>query len=290
MTTLFLQQVANGLVQGSVYALIAIGLTLIFGIMRVINVAQGAFYMLGGFATYVVFKRMDWGYPLSLPAALVVVAAIAIVCERLAVRPLRGRGEVVSLLATSGVAVVLENLIHLIFGPTPLNVRTPAAYAPVVLGGVFLTQQKLFVLLMACGLSVAVALFVRHGRWGRAIRAVARDHETAALMGVNVDATYALVFALGGALAALAGALLAPLYDVEPLMGNFMLIKAFIVIVMGGMGNIMGAFGGGLLLGVAESLGGGFISIDYKDSFGLIMMIGVLLWRPEGLFRRVVRA
>lgn len=286
MIELILQQAANGLVQGSVYALIAIGLTLIFGIMRVINVAQGAFYMLGGFATYVVFKRLDLGYPISLPAAVIAVALIAIACERLAVRPLRGRGEVVSLLATSGVAVVLENVVHLVFGPTPLNVRTPAAYAPVVLGGVFLTQQKLFVLAMASALSVGVALFVQRGRWGRAIRAVARDHETAALMGVNVDATYALVFALGGALAALAGALLAPLYDVEPLMGNFMLIKAFIVIVMGGMGNITGAFGGGLVLGMAESLGGGFISIDYKDTFGLVLMIAVLLWRPEGLFTR----
>ncbi len=290
MAMLFFQQVANGLVQGAIYALIAIGLTLIFGIMRVINVAQGAFYMLGGFTTFVVLKRLGWGYGATLPIAVVVVAAVAILCERLAVRPLRGRGEVVSLLATSGVAVVLENLVQLVFGPNPQTVRTPMAYAPVVLGGIFLTQQKLLVLLMACGLSLAVTAFIRHGRWGRAIRAVARDHETAALMGVNVDATYALVFALGGALAALAGALLAPLYDVEPLMGNFMLIKAFVVIVMGGMGNIVGAFGGGLLLGVAESLGGGFISIDYKDSFGLVIMILVLLWRPEGIFQRVRRA
>lgn len=290
MAMLFFQQVANGLVQGAIYALIAIGLTLIFGIMRVINVAQGAFYMLGGFTTFVVLKRLGWGYGATLPIAVVVVAAVAILCERLAVRPLRGRGEVVSLLATSGVAVVLENLVQLVFGPNPQTVRTPMAYAPVVLGGIFLTQQKLLVLLMACGLSLAVTAFIRHGRWGRAIRAVARDHETAALMGVNVDATYALVFALGGALAALAGALLAPLYNVEPLMGNFMLIKAFVVIVMGGMGNIVGAFGGGLLLGVAESLGGGFISIDYKDSFGLVIMILVLLWRPEGIFQRVRRA
>ncbi len=289
MGLLFLQQTANGLVQGSIYALIAMGLTLIFGIMRVINVAQGAFYMLGGFTTFVVLKRVGWGYGATLPAAVVVVAAVAILCEKLAVRPLRGRGEVVSLLATSGVAVVLENLIQLVFGPNPQTVRTPMAYTPVVLGGIFLTQQKLLVLLMACGLSLAVTAFIRHGRWGRAIRAVARDHETAALMGVNVDATYTLVFALGGALAALAGALLAPLYDVEPLMGNFMLIKAFIVIVMGGMGNIVGAFGGGLLLGVAESLGGGFISIDYKDTFGLVIMILVLLWRPEGLFQRMRR-
>jgi len=290
MVLLFLQQTANGLVQGSVYALIAIGLTLIFGIMRVINVAQGAFYMLGGFTTYVVLKRLQWGYAAALPAAVAAVALIAVACEKLAVKPLRGRGEVVSLLATSGAAVVLENLVHLVFGPTPLTVRTPMAYAPVVLGGVYLTQQKLFVLLAACGLSVGVALFVRRGRWGRAIRAVARDQETAALMGVNVDVTYTLVFALGGALAAVAGTLLAPLYDVEPLMGNFMLIKAFIVIVMGGMGNIAGAFGGGLVLGVAESLGGGFLSIDYKDTFGLVMMIAVLLWRPEGLFRRARRA
>jgi len=280
---LFLQQFVNGLVIGIIYSLVAIGLTVIYGIFDIINMAQGTFFMIGAFAAYFLTKYFGLSYFLSIPLAMIITGIIGILVERSSVRTLRGQHAIVFLLSTMGLMVMLENLGLALWGATPRQLPSPFAPEPVVILGVFLTRQKIFLFFGAAVMIFLVKRFIKASRIGRAMRAVATDQNTAALMGIDVNGIFIVTFGLGAALSAAAGVLLGPIFDIEPLMGHLTLIKAFIVVIMGGMGNITGAFYCGLILGVAESMGAGYIDVDYKDAFGLIIMILVLLFRPQGL-------
>jgi len=280
---LFLQQLVNGLVIGIIYSLVAIGLTVIYGIFDIINMTQGTFFMIGAFAAYFLTKYFGISYFLSIPLAMVITGIIGILVERSSVRTLRGQHAIVFLLSTMGLMVMLENLALSIWGATARQLASPFSPEPVVLLGVFLTRQKIFLFVCAAVMIFLVRRFIKASRIGRAMRAVATDQNTAALMGIDVNRVFIITFGLGAALSAAAGVLLGPIFDIEPLMGHLTLIKAFIVVIMGGMGNITGAFYCGLILGVAESMGAGYIDVDYKDAFGLIIMILVLLFRPQGL-------
>jgi branched-chain amino acid transport system permease protein len=280
---LFLQQLVNGLIIGIIYSLVAIGLTVIYGIFDIINMAQGTFFMLGAFLAYFLIVGLKLNYFVAIPLAMVLTAVIGILCERISIRPLRGQHNIVFLLSTMGVMVALENLAQVLWGATPRQLDSPFSREPIVLFGVYLTGQKIFLFLFASVTIFLVKWFIRVSKIGRAMRAVATDQSTAALMGIDVNKVFIVTFGLGAALSAAAGALLGPIFGIEPQMGHLTLIKAFVVVIMGGMGNITGALYCGLILGVAESLGGGYISTDYKDAFGLIIMILVLLFRPQGL-------
>ena len=280
---LFFQQFVNGLITGIIYSLVAIGLTVIYGIFDIINMLQGTFFMIGAFIAYFMVSYLGVSYFLAIPISMAITALIGILCEQATVRPLQGQHAIVFLLSTMGMMVLLENLALVLFGPTPQELKSPLAHKAVILHGIFLTQQRIFLFLFGALIIYFVTLFIKKSRVGRAMRAVAMDQYTASLMGINVNQVFMVTFALGAALSAAAGALLGPIFDIEPLMGHLTLIKAFIVVIMGGMGNISGALYCGLILGVAESLGGGFISTEYKDVFGLVIMILVLLFRPQGL-------
>lgn len=283
----FVQQLVNGLTIGMIYTLMAVGLTVIFGILRVGNFAQGEFYMLGAFFAFFMVSSFFINYFLSILIALIGVALVGIIVERLAIHPLQGRPHASLIVSTIGASIFLENLMLVLFGATPKTIPSPYSRVQVVFWGIHLTEQRILILLVSVAIILAVHFFIKKTKTGMAMRAVAKDPDTAALMGIDVNRVYAYAFAIGGGLAAVAGALLGPIFVVTPSMGNLMVIKAFVVLILGGMGYVPGAVFAGILLGITESLGAGFISTEYKDVIGYGIMLLVLLFRPEGLFGKV---
>ena len=288
MTTVFLQQVVNGVTIGVVYALIAVGLTLVFGILGVINFAHGEFYMLGAFLTYSLTIGLGLDYFVALALTIVGSTAAGWLAERLTVRPLKGRHMFTVVLSTLGLSIFLQNGALLVWGPDPREIELAWGGRPVVLGGVVITFLRLAVLAVGAALIIALTWFIRRTRWGMAMRAVAGNRDAAALMGIPVDRVYAITFAVGTGIAGVAGGLLGAMFTIEPTMGEWAVVKAFCVVVMGGMGNVPGAVLGGIMLGVAESLGAGFLpgGASYKDGIGYAILIVVLLYNPQGLFGR----
>ncbi|PYO58520.1 MAG: branched-chain amino acid ABC transporter permease [Candidatus Rokuibacteriota bacterium] len=288
VTAVVLQQVVNGVTIGVVYALIAIGLTLVFGILGVINFAHGDFYMIGAFLTYTLTVRLGLEYFLALALTIAGGAAVGLLAERLAVRPLKDRHMFTVVLSTLGLSIFLENGALLVWGPDPREIELAWGSRPLLIGGVVITFLRLAVLATAAALIVALTWFIRRTTWGMAMRAVAANRDAAALMGIPVDRVYAITFAVGSALAGVAGGLLGAMFTIEPTMGEWAVVKAFSVVIMGGMGHVPGAVLGGIILGVAESLGAGFLpgGTSYKDGIGYAILILVLLYRPQGLFGR----
>lgn len=288
MTTLVLQQVVNGVTIGVVYALIAVGLTLVFGILDVINFAHGEFYMIGAFLTHALTVGLGLDYFVALLLTIAGGAVVGLVAERLTLRPLKNRHLFTVVLSTLGLSIFLQNGALLMLGPDPREIELAWGSRPLIIGGVVITWLRVAVLITGAVLIVVLTWFIRRTVWGMAMRAVATNRAAAALMGVPVDRIYALTFAIGAALAGVAGGLLGAMFTIEPSMGEWAVVKAFSVVIMGGMGNVPGAVLGGIMLGVAESLGAGFLpgGTSYKDGIGYAMLILVLLLRPQGLFGR----
>jgi branched-chain amino acid transport system permease protein len=288
VTAVLLQQIANGVTIGVVYALIAIGLTLVFGILDVINFAHGELYMLGAFMTYGLTVGLGLDYFVALGVTILGAGAAGLVAERITVRPLQGRHMFTVVLSTLGLSIFLQNAALLWFGPDPREIELSWGGRPVVIGGVVITYLRLAMLGLGAALIVALTWFIRRTRWGMAMRAVARNRDAAALMGIPVNRVFTITFAVAAAIAGAAGGLLGAMFTIEPTMGEWAVVKAFCVVIMGGMGNVPGAVIGGVILGVAESLGAGFLpgGTSYKDGIGYAILILVLLYRPQGLFGR----
>ncbi len=282
--SIFWQQIANGLVNGMSYVLIAVGLTLVFGVLRIVNFAHGEFYMLGAFATYFIIALLGIPYVPAALFATIVVAGVGILCNQLLFRPLRREHEFTILMVSLGLSLMLANGGEVLFGADPKYIPSPYSDLAVDIGDVFMTVQRLIVLLAAVALIALVYLFIRFTTMGKMMRATAQNREGAALSGVDIDRVYTYTFALACGLAAAAGALLGPTTMIFPTIGEWAVIKAFIVVVMGGLGSMGGAVIGGLLLGIVEALGANYVSIAFKDAIGYAIIIGVLLWRPAGLF------
>ena len=279
----FLQHLLNGLMIGWIYALMRIGLTLIFGIMNVVNFAHGEFYMLGAFGVLTLFTFMGVPYVLSLALTALFFFFFGGVIQRLILHPLRNQSVEVPMLATIGLSIFLANMALIIWDPTPKDIGLPFPLKAVQLGPISLTPIRVFVFFTALGLIVASHLFLKHTTLGTAIRATFQDREAAALMGINTNLINMVTFAWGTALAAVAGGLLGPIFQVFPTMGAATSSKSFAVVIAGGLGNFPGAILAGLLLGIAESLGAGYISSGYRDAIAFIMIIVVLIFRPTGL-------
>ena len=288
MTTVVLQQVVNGVTIGVVYALIAVGLTLVFGILDVINFAHGEFYMIGAFLTYALTVGLGLDYFVALLLTVGGGAVVGLVAERVTLRPLRDRHMFTVVLSTLGLSIFLQNGALLTLGPDPREIELAWGSRPLIIGGVVITVLRVAVLATGALLIAALTWFIRRTIWGMAMRAVATNRSAAALMGVPVDRIYALTFAIGAALAGVAGGLLGAMFTIEPSMGEWAVVKAFSVVIMGGMGSVPGAVLGGIILGVVESLGAGFLpgGTSYKDGIGYAILILVLLCRPQGLFGR----
>jgi len=283
---MFFQQLINGLTTGSAYALIALGYTMIYGLLGLINFAQGEIYMCGAFITVLLLATGKVPFLLAVPAGMLAAALLGVVLERVAFRPLRGAHPLVPLISAIGASIFLQSLALLLFGPNNRPFPVAFDFTAMNVGGLPLNTLELAILLSALGFMGLLVLFVRYTRYGKAIIACAQDRDTARLMGINVDRMVALTFLIGSALSGAAGILMAIYYNATyPRMGLLPGLKAFSAAILGGVGNSPGASLGGLLLGVAESLGAGYISSGYKDGIAFIILILVLLIRPQGILK-----
>lgn len=275
------QALANGLVIGLLYLLMAIGFTLVFGVMRVVNFAHGEFYMLGAFAAYLGVTRLQLPFLAAVCLAFVAAVVLGWLIEAVVLRGFRG-DELSGMIATIGLAMVLQNGALLLFGPDPQSMP-PVAQGVLSLGPVVLPLSRLYVVAFSVAVLAALYAFLMHSRTGRALRAVVQDAEIASAQGVNARLIYPLGFGIGVALAVVAGALMAPVFSVSPGIGATPLLKAFIVVILGGLGSIPGAALASLLLGVTESAANTFMSSSASDMllFGLVMLM--LIFRPAGL-------
>ena len=282
--TLLMQSGVNGLVIGMMYALMAIGFTLVFGIMRIVNFAHGEFYMIGSFVAFFTYAQWQLPFALTLLIAFVLVGAVGAVIEWLVIRPLR-TDELTGMIATLGISVVLQNSALMFFGASPRPM--PDVVSGLVrLGPVVFSWSRVFVILSAALVLTAFWLFMQKSRTGRAMRAVAQDQEAALIQGINVERIFPLAFGMSVALAAIAGVLMAPIFSVSPFVGTAPMLKAFIVVILGGLGSIPGAILGGLLLGMIESYGATFLGSVIADMLELGLVIAILLARPSGLLGR----
>jgi branched-chain amino acid transport system permease protein len=282
------QHVVNGLIVGGGYALMGIGLTLIFGIMRVVNFAHGEFFMMGAFFLFTLFSLWRLNFFVASVLSVIGVGLVGAVVERLILRRLRQAPIEIPMLATVALSVIIQNAAILIWDPSPKTIRHVFSPLPLTLGPVHVVSIRVFAGLVAVALIVGSHLLIQKTRIGRAMRATFQDTDMARLAGVDVDKVYMFTFGFGAALAGASGALLGAVFWVYPAMGDLAALKSFAVVIMGGLGNFLGAIVGGLLLGVSESLGAGYISSGYKDAIGFVLIILLLLWRPQGLFGKKV--
>lgn len=286
-----LQNLSNGLLIGGVYAMIGVGLTLIFGVMRTINFAHGEFVVLGMYAAIVFNQALGWDPYFSLTIALPAGFLAGVLIQRVILATIVDAPEESSLLATLGLSLIIANSLLLIFGGEPKSVHVSYASSTISLGG----GVNLSIVLLLAGLATAAAigglyLLLNGTEIGRAIRGTAENRLGAELVGINTKRIHALVFGIGMMLAVAAGVALIPLLFASPTTtGAVFTLKAFVVTVLGGLGNIGAAIGGGLLLGVVEVLGASYLTSEYRDAYGLVAFILVLLFRPEGLFGRSVQ-
>jgi branched-chain amino acid transport system permease protein len=293
----FLQQLVNGITWGSVYALIALGYTMVYGILKLINFAHGDIYMLGAFFGLYASRWLHAGEsPTPFKALLVLLismllcALIGMVIERLAYKPVRRSPRLSALITAIGVSLLLENGGVLVFGASPRFFPQVVEQRNIpLLPGVVLSNQQFIVIVVSFLLMVALRWLVSRTKVGKAMQAVSHNHMAAALMGISVDRIITFTFMIGSALAAAAGVLVAlQSPKIEPYMGILPGLKAFVAAVLGGIGNIPGAVVGGLIMGIAEVLVTGYLSPTYRDAIAFVLLIFILLVRPAGIFGKAV--
>lgn len=277
------QYVINGAFVSSVYALMALGLTLIFGVMQIADFAQGALYMLGAYVSFYITNRAGLSYFLSLPAAMAAVALVAVLNHLAVYRPLRRAGGATTFVAALGILLVVQNTALWAFGAEYRLIRSPFGDAKVGVLGAVITYQQVFIILMTAALIIAVWLFLQRTTLGKALRAMSQNRDAAALMGINPDRIAVATFALAGALAGSAGALVSPLRAFDPHIGALAILKSFAIVIFGGMGSISGALLGALIVGLAETMTAAYVAAEYSDLIAFVLMIAVLFVRPQGL-------
>ncbi len=289
--TEFLQQVLNGLSLGAIYALIALGYTMVYGVLRFINFAHSDVFMVGAFIGYFVGEHLPagtvWGGLLVLAAAMAGCAVLGLQIERLVYRPLRGGPTLNVLITAIGMSLFLEYSGQLVFGATPRAFPSIFPSKVISVHGLIISMNQVIVILVAAVLMVALELTVYRTRIGTAMRAVALNPKAAQLVGINIDVVISFTFGLGSMLAAAGGVLYALNYpSIDPLMGVVPGLKAFVAAVLGGVGNIPGAALGALILGMVETFVDGSRWSTYKDAIAFAILIGILLFRPAGLLGR----
>ena len=286
-TFLMGQALTNGLIIGLLYLLMAIGFTLVFGVMRVVNFAHGEFYMLGAFSAYVCVTRLQLPFLAAVLATFVLTLLLGWIIEVVVMKGFRG-DELNGRIATIGLAMILQTGALMVFGPDPQSM--PAVAEGVVsLGPVMLPMSRLYVVVFSLAVLVVLYVFLMHSKGGRALRAVVQDIEIASAQGIRAQFMYPLGFGIGVALAAIAGALMAPVFSVSPNIGSTPLLKAFIVVILGGLGSLPGAALAALLLGVFESVANTFMSSSFSDMLLFGFVILMLIFRPSGLLGKAGR-
>ncbi|GHC74082.1 branched-chain amino acid ABC transporter permease [Pseudorhodoferax aquiterrae] len=282
---LFFQQVLNGLTLGGIYSLVALGLTLVYGILHVPNFAHGAFYMVGAFVSFHLMVAWGLNYWVAMAGAALCVAALATLAERLVFHPLRNASGLHPMIAAIGLLLFLEAGAQAIWGADFHRMPTPYG-GMVEVAGVTAPVQRLLIIGAAFALMLALHLFLTRTVMGSTIVAMAQSRDGASLVGIDANRVAMLTFAISGVLAAVAAALFAPINLVFPAMGNLVITKAFVIIILGGMGSVPGAIVGGLIIGFAESFGAFYISTDYKDIIAFAILVLILSLRPQGIFSK----
>jgi|SRR5579883_2046457 branched-chain amino acid transport system permease protein len=294
----FVLQATNGAIIGVIYALIAVGVTIIFSILKIVNFAHGDLYMLGGYTAYYAITFLGAPPLGALALSMAALFLFGALVERLLLTPLYSerteRKDEYGLLVTFGLAFFLRNTALIVFGPFPLR---PRSFVPGVahLGSLTVTWDRIFAGALGVALIIGLLYFMHRTLWGQALDAVSQSRESAAIVGINPRLFNSLAFAVGAALAAAAGALIAPVYSLAPDMGVLPNIQAYVVVILGGMGSVVGSIVAGILLGEAEGLFTAFFpdptrALAYTNAFGVLVLMAVLLVRPTGLFgRRHVR-
>lgn len=285
----FLQHCLNALMLGSTYALLGIGLTLIFGIMKVVNFTHGELYAFGAYMMYALVMLSGVNFFVALPLAIALGVLLGAALELVLLRRLRGADIDTTMLVMIGAWIALQNAEQLAWTGVAKSINTPFPAAPLVVGPVSVAWNRVFVLVVALVLIAITYLVINRTKLGRAMRATFQDRETAALMGVQIGSIHTATFALGSGLAAAAGALLGPVFVAYPSMGDLAATKAFAIVILGGLGSIAGATVGGFILALVEELGAGYVSSGYRDAMGFLIIIVILLFRPTGLFARKER-
>ncbi len=285
----FLQHLLNALMLGGTYALLGIGLTMIFGIMRVVNFTHGELYTFGAYMVFFFAMTLSTNFFLALVFAMVLGVALGAAIEFVLLRPLRGASIDTTMLIMIGAWIALQNSEQLVWTGVAKSVIHPFPAEPVVLGPLSVSWIRIFVFCVAILLIVGAHLLIHRTRLGKAMRSTFQDRETAALMGVNINAIQTATFAFGSGLAAAAGALLGPVFVLVPSMGDMAALKSFAIVILGGLGSFKGATLGGFLLALVEEMGAGYISSGYRDAMGFLIIIVVLIFRPTGLFARAER-
>ncbi|ARP86557.1 branched-chain amino acid ABC transporter permease [Bordetella genomosp. 9] len=284
LSTLLIQALVNGVIIGLLYLLMAVGFTMVFGVMRIVNFAHGEFYMVGAFASYFFVTRWELPFVAAVGLAFVVALILGWLVEEVVLKPFR-HDELNGMIATIGLAMVLQTGALMLYGPET-QVMPSVAEGAVFLGGVALPMSRLYVVVFSVLVLLGLYLFIGHSRTGRALRAVVQDMEIATAQGIRARVMYPLGFGIGVGLAAVAGALMAPLFSVSPFVGATPLLKAFIVVILGGLGSIPGAALASLMLGIVESVAGTFMSNSIADILVFALVIAMLLVRPSGLLGR----
>ncbi|WP_094547226.1 branched-chain amino acid ABC transporter permease [Petroclostridium xylanilyticum] len=284
MSWLIGQSIINGLLIGGVYALIAVSLTIIFGVMKIVNFAQGEFLMVGMYATWLLYSAIGGSpYLLIIPVAFIMFIFGWLVYKIL-INPVVGKGDTAYILLTVGLSFFLQNAAQLIWTADYHTVETTIKGHSIQLGELSILTPRLIAFLVAIVLVAVIHIFLKKTDIGRAMRATAENSQIASMLGINPVVTYAIAFSIGAVLAGLAGVLLTPMFYVFPRVGALFTTTAFVVVVLGGMGNITGALLGGLLIGLVEAFTGSFIALDLAPVGTFVVFLLALLLKPEGLF------
>jgi branched-chain amino acid transport system permease protein len=280
---ILLQLIVNGLLLGGIYALISIGLTLIFGVVRVINFAHGEFLMLSMYITYFSYTFLGLNPYLSLIIGIPLMFLAGMAIDQVIIRPLREAPAYMQVFATVGLSIVLLNMALFLFTGDYQSIRMPFAEKTLHLGVLSLSYAKLVIFFSAILVSITLFLLLKYTNLGKQIRAIAQDRMAAKLVGINLNRIYMLTFGIGTALVGIAGGLILPVYYVFPSVGVYFVLTAFVVVVLGGMGNMVGALLGGFIIGITDSLSGYYIDPSLKEVISFIIFLVVLLIRPSGL-------
>jgi len=286
----FITYLINGISLGSVYAIIALGYTMVYGIAKMLNFAHGDVIMIGSYTVFLTVSSMGLPTPVGMILSILICTCLGIVIEKIAYKPLRGATSSLAVLITAiGVSYFLQNVALLLFGANTKAFASVVSINPLVLGGVTITGETLVTIITCIIIMIVLTLFVNKTKAGQAMLAVSQDKGAAQLMGINVNGTISLTFAIGSGLAAIAGMLLCSSYPaLTPYTGSMPGIKAFVAAVFGGIGSIPGAFIGGLILGVIEILSKAYISSQLSDAIVFLVLILVLLIKPTGILGKKI--
>ncbi len=279
-----IEQILNGISTGAVYAIVAVGMTMIFGVLRAINFAHGEYYMLGTFGGWFAVSALGLPYPAAILIGVAVTVMIAWAIGKLVMERMIGQPVEASVVATLGVSLVLQNAVILIFGGS-YKFFSEGYIEPVFFGDIGIAQQRILIIVVCLLVFVGLELMVGFTRMGKAIRAVSQNIEACEVVGIDVKSVVMATFLLGTGLAAFSGILTAPVnVSVYGGMGEIITFKTLPIIVMGGLGNVRGTLVAAMILGIAETMVAGHFGLQYRDSVGFVTLILMLLWRPHGLF------